>query len=58
MNALKRELVKAEELRMRLESLGKALERSLQTANMDNDEMKDQIEQLIQVTPWAWLAGL
>ena len=49
LGALKRELVKAEELRMRLESFNATLERSLQTANSDNDDMKEQIEHLIQV---------
>lgn len=47
--ALKHELVKAEELRMRLESFNSTLEHSLNTANADNAEIKDQLDGLIQV---------
>lgn len=47
--ALKHELVKAEELRTRLESFNSSLEHSLNIANMDNVETKEQLEALIQV---------
>ena len=49
--ALKHELVKAEELRMRLESFNNSLEHSLTVTNADNGEMKDQLDNLIQVGP-------
>ena len=48
-SALKHELVKAEELRTRLESFNSSLEHSLNVANVDNVETKEQIETLIQV---------
>lgn len=48
--ALKHELVKAEELRTRLESFNTSLEHSLNIANMDNVETKDQVETLMQVS--------
>ena len=47
--ALKRELVRAEELRMRLESFSTSLEQTIHVTNADNEEMKEQLEQLIQV---------
>lgn len=47
--ALKHELVKAEEMRTRLESLNETLKVSLNVANVDNAETKEQIETLIQV---------
>lgn len=48
--ALKHELVKAEELRMRLESFAATLEHSLTTSTADNEEIKEQLESLTQVT--------
>ncbi|XP_046437712.1 paramyosin-like isoform X1 [Daphnia pulex] len=48
-SALKHELVKAEELRTRLESFNSSLEHSLNVANVDNVETKEQIETLIQI---------
>ena len=47
--ALKHELVKAEELRMRLESFANTLEHSLGAANADNEEIKDQLGSLTEV---------
>lgn len=47
-SALKHELVKAEELRTRLESFNSSLEHSLNVANIDNVETKEQIDSLIQ----------
>lgn len=47
--ALKHELVKAEELRTRLESFNSTLEHSLNMANIDNTETKEQLDTLIQV---------
>ena len=46
---LKRELVKAEELRMRLENFTTSLERSLSASTTENEEMKEQIENLMEV---------
>lgn len=44
--ALKHELVKAEELRMRLESFSSTLEHSLNICNNDNLELKEQLDSL------------
>lgn len=48
--ALKHELVKAEELRTRLESFNSTLEHSLNMANIDNTETKEQLDTLMQVS--------
>ena len=47
--ALKRELVKAEELRMRMESFSHTLERTIQQTTSENEEVKEQIDHLVQV---------
>ena len=52
--ALKHELVKAEEMRTRLESFNTSLEHSLNIANTDNVETKDQVETLVQVSS-VWI---
>lgn len=50
---LKRELVKAEELRMRLENFTTSLERSLSASTTENEEMKEQIENLMEINDQA-----
>ena len=56
--ALKHELVKAEEMRTRLESFNTSLEHSLNIANTDNVETKDQVETLVQVSSISIYANL
>ena len=49
MAALKHELVKAEELRMRLESFSGTMEHSLNICNGENMELKEQLDNIAQI---------